>query len=75
MQVEGLVSMVNGVEELVAKAEKHCSILQACLSLENAASCVCNPTYDQLKPLSWVADLLGAAGGVPQGEIQNVPTC
>ena len=28
LQVEGLCSMVSGVEELVAKAEKHCTAMQ-----------------------------------------------
>ena len=28
MQVEGLCSMVSGVEELVAKAERHCTAMQ-----------------------------------------------
>lgn len=31
MQVEGLCSMVSGVEELVAKAERHCTAMQVYL--------------------------------------------
>ena len=31
-QVEGLCSMVTGVEELVAKAERHCTAMQVQLS-------------------------------------------
>ncbi|KAL0051387.1 hypothetical protein WJX82_006470 [Trebouxia sp. C0006] len=57
MQVEGLCSMVSGVEELVAKAEKHCTAMQARYHQERFRT---HPHIDS--PAKLIQELLKPAG-------------
>ncbi|DBA81893.1 hypothetical protein WJX77_011732 [Trebouxia sp. C0004] len=70
MQVEGLCSMVSGVEELVAKAEKHCTAMQARYHQERFRT---HPHIDS--PAKLIQELLKPAGlmtRLSQSEMRHV---